>query len=59
MSTLVLDLAASQKCEPSTVNFVLWKYENHLRESEQKGCKLMGFDDIKDPELEHIAPHKK
>ena len=52
-------MAVSQKCEPSTVNFVLWKYENHLRKSGQKSYKLMRFDDIKEPNREHIAPKTK
>ena len=36
--------------------FLLWKYENHLRKSGQKGYTLMRLDEIEDPELEHIAP---
>ena len=43
----------------STARFLLWKYENHLRKSGQKGYKLMRFDEIKNPHLEHIAPQTK
>ncbi|MCA9468706.1 MAG: DUF262 domain-containing protein [Nitrospira sp.] len=43
----------------SAAKYLLWKYENHLRKSRKKA----GYDapirfdkDIKNPELEHIAP---
>ena len=42
--------------DSSTAKFVLWKYENYLKDSGQKGYGLMRFDEIKDPHLEHIAP---
>lgn len=40
-----------------TSKLLLWKYENYLRELDQNSSygKLL-FDDIKGPQLEHIAP---
>jgi len=40
----------------STAKFLLWKYENHLESQGKSGYTPRRFDDIKDPELEHIAP---
>lgn len=44
----------------STSKLLLWKYENYLRELDQQSSygKLL-FDDIKGPQLEHIAPLTK
>lgn len=44
----------------STSKLLLWKYENYLRELDQSSSygKLF-FDDIKGPQLEHIAPITK
>lgn len=44
----------------STSKLLLWKYENYLRELDQNSSygKLF-FDDIKGPQLEHIAPITK
>lgn len=43
-----------------TSKLLLWKYENYLRELDQNSSygKLL-FDDIKGPQLEHIAPITK
>lgn len=43
-----------------TSKLLLWKYENYLRELDQNSSygKLL-FDDIKGPQLEHIAPLTK
>lgn len=35
---------------------VLWKYENHLIQSGKVGYKSLRYDDIEEPNLEHIAP---
>lgn len=35
---------------------LLWKYENHLIQSGKAGYKLLRYDDIDQPHLEHIAP---
>lgn len=40
----------------STAKFLLWKYENHLESLGKSGYALTRFDNIKSPELEHIAP---
>ncbi len=40
----------------SVAKFLLWKYENHLRGFSEKGYGFYRFDEIKNPELEHIAP---
>ena len=44
------------KMDASIVRFLLWKYENHLLKSGQKDYELMRFDEIEDPQREHIAP---
>lgn len=36
--------------------YLLWKYENHLRSRGKAGYNPERFDQIKSPELEHIAP---
>lgn len=36
--------------------FILWKYENYLRSQGKAGYKELRFDQIKSPQLEHIAP---
>lgn len=35
---------------------LLWKYENHLIQCGKAGYKLLRYDDIEQPHLEHIAP---
>ena len=35
---------------------LLWKYENHLIQCGKTGYKLLRYDDIEQPHLEHIAP---
>lgn len=40
----------------STAKFLLWKYENYLEGQRISGYKATRFDNIEDPELEHIAP---
>ncbi len=39
-----------------TARFLLWKYENHLESQGKDGYSLTRFDDIENPQLEHIAP---
>jgi len=36
--------------------YILWKYENHLRQKGKSGYQPLRFDAIESPELEHIAP---
>jgi hypothetical protein len=36
--------------------FLLWKYENYLENQGKSGYSLTRFDNIENPELEHIAP---
>lgn len=40
----------------SIAKYLLWKYENFLEAQGKSGYSPTRFDDIKDPELEHIAP---
>jgi len=39
-----------------TAKYLLWKYENHLEGQGKSGYTATRFDNIKKPELEHIAP---
>lgn len=42
---------------PYQAKYLLWKYENHLIEKEGKaGYAPMKYDDVKNAQLEHIAP---
>jgi hypothetical protein len=43
---------------PRVAKYLLWKYENHLRES-GKGGYYLSYASIESPELEHIAPQTK
>lgn len=43
---------------PNFCKFLLWKYENHLLNSEDYGYHALRYNDIKDPQLEHIAPQR-
>lgn len=46
--------------KPSTARYILWKYENYLKRRDgEKGYDLVRLDTIKDPHLEHFAPHKE
>lgn len=38
---------------------LLWKYENYLIQSGKSGYKPLRYDDIEEPNLEHIAPQKE
>lgn len=38
---------------------LLWKYENYLIQSGKAGYKPLRYDDIEEPNLEHIAPQKE
>lgn len=40
----------------SIAKFLLWKYENHIESNGKNGYSLTRFDNIENPELEHIAP---
>lgn len=42
----------------SVAKYILWKYENHLI-SIGKGGSILRYDQIEQPELEHIAPTKE
>lgn len=43
----------------SVAKYLLWKYENHLRSRGKSGYYPLRYDQIEDPELEHIAPIKE
>lgn len=51
-----LEKAIQEKIQPATAKFLLWKYENYLNGIGKAGYAPMRFDQITDPELEHIAP---
>lgn len=51
-----LRTALNNDIHHATAKYLLWKYENHLENSGQRGYKPTRYDDIKLPELEHIAP---
>lgn len=40
----------------SIAKYLLWKYENHLQRQGKSGYSPTRFDEIINPELEHIAP---
>lgn len=40
----------------ATAKFLLWKYENYIESQGKSGYAITRFDNIKNPELEHIAP---
>lgn len=42
--------------KPAIAKFLLWKYENHLEKNGKNGYAITRFDNINNPELEHIAP---
>lgn len=45
---------------PSTARYILWKYENFLKERDgEKGYKSLRMDSIEKPHLEHFAPQKE
>ena len=54
-----LERALQGGINPTTAKFLLWKYEKHLESQGKSGYFLRGFDDIKNLELEHIAPQTK
>jgi hypothetical protein len=39
-----------------TAKYLLWKYENYLKESGKHGYQFTRYDSIDSPHLEHIAP---
>ena len=48
--------ALNMEMNHQTAKVLLWKYENHLIQCGKVGYKLLRYDDIKQPHLEHIAP---
>ena len=48
--------ALNMEMNHQTAKVLLWKYENHLIQCGKAGYKLLRYDDIKQPHLEHIAP---
>lgn len=44
------------KVEGGTAKYLLWRYENYLRGWAERGYAPMRYDEIPEPELEHIAP---
>ena len=51
-----LDRSVQGEINPSIAKHLLWKYENYLQLQGHSGYKVMRFDEITNPELEHIAP---
>lgn len=51
-----LEKALKGGINPSIAKFLLWKYEIHLESQGKSGYSLTRFDNITNPELEHIAP---
>lgn len=51
-----LDRALQGGLDHSVAKFLLWKYENSLRDLSEKGYGFYRFDQIEKMELEHIAP---
>ena len=51
-----LERALQGGLDHSVAKFLLWKYENSLRDLSEKGYGFFRFDQIKERELEHIAP---
>jgi hypothetical protein len=51
-----LEEALKGRIPPETAKYLLWKYENHLRSQGKAGYNPLRFEQIKRPELEHIAP---
>lgn len=51
-----LEAAIQGDVESSVAKFLLWKYEIYLEQQGNAGYSPTRFDDIKSPELEHIAP---
>lgn len=54
-----LERAIQGGLDHSVARFLLWKYENHLRGSWEKGYGYFKFDQIEKMELEHISPTKE
>jgi len=54
-----LERALQNGLDHSVAKFLLWKYENSLRGISERGYGFYRFDEIKFPELEHIAPTKE
>lgn len=48
--------ALNMEMNHQTAKVLLWKYENHLIQCGKSGYKLLRYDDVKQPQLEHIAP---
>lgn len=51
-----LNKALQRSLDHSVAKILLWKYENHLKNQGKSGYQLMRYDEIEQPELEHIAP---
>lgn len=50
---------ATKDISPDLAKFLLWKYENHLLNGKPNGYEALRYDDIENPQLEHIAPQTK
>ena len=55
-NTSELEKSIQGKIHPSTAKYLLWKYENYLMSQGKNGYSLTRFNNIDNPELEHIAP---
>lgn len=48
--------ALQGKIDFNLVKHLLWRYENHLNEESSQGYSFMLYEQVKSPEVEHIAP---
>ncbi|MFP3040573.1 HNH endonuclease family protein [Treponema primitia] len=53
-----LEYALRGGLEHSIAKYILWKYENWLKNNGKSGYSFTRFDSIDRPHLEHIAPQK-
>jgi len=51
-----LKRAVQGRIDHTIAIYLLWKYENHLKSLGKSGYAFIRYGDIKNPELEHIAP---
>ena len=55
-SNAELERALQGSLYPLVAKYLLWKYENYLRNSVESGYGFERYDEFKKLELEHIAP---
>ena len=54
-----LEEALQGEISPAVAKYLLWKYENYLRTKGKSGYNPIRYDQIENPELEHIAPRNE